>query len=94
MASWLLIFIVKSDSLPAKHFGVGVHDIQRLFEAAILNKANYFTVKGRHIIPVFMQNCDSRQMTDALLTEYIKEKGNLIISIIVIGKWAGRSVWW
>lgn len=40
---------------------MGVHDIQRLFEAAILNKANNFTVKGRHIIPVLVQNCDRRR---------------------------------
>lgn len=40
---------------------MGVHDIQRLFEAAILNKANNFTVKGRHIIPVFVQNCDRKK---------------------------------
>lgn len=47
-------------NLPAEYFWVGVHDIQRLFEAAILNKADYFTVQGRHIIPVFMQNCNRR----------------------------------
>lgn len=35
-----------------------VHDIQRLFEGAILDMANNFTVKRRHIIPVFVQNCD------------------------------------
>lgn len=40
-----------------------VHDIQSLFEAAILNKANYFTVKGRHIVSVFVQNCDRRENT-------------------------------
>lgn len=49
------------DCLPAEHLWVSVHDIQRLFEAAILNKANDFTVKGRHIIPVFVQNCGRRE---------------------------------
>lgn len=54
---------------------MGVHDIQRLFEAAILNKANNFTVKGRHIIPVFVQNCDRRKDTcQTLLYYYIKGK--------------------
>lgn len=40
---------------------MSVHDIQGLFEAAILNKANYFTVKGSHVIPVFVQYCDRRR---------------------------------
>lgn len=39
---------------------MGVHDIQGLFEAAILHKADDFTVKGRHVIFVFMQNYDRR----------------------------------
>lgn len=44
---------------------MSVHDIQGLFEAAILNKANYFTVKGSHIIPVFVQYCGrKRQKTE------------------------------
>lgn len=50
--------VVNINSLPSKNFGVGVHDIQRLFKAPILNKANYFTVKGRRVIFVFMQNYD------------------------------------
>ncbi len=54
-------------SLPAEHFRMGVHDIQRLFEAAILNKANDLTVKGRHIIPVLVQNCHR---------EHIQQKHN------------------
>ena len=46
-----------SDScLPAEHFWVGVHDIQRLFKAPILNEADNFTVKGRQVVPVLMQN--------------------------------------
>lgn len=55
---------------------MGVHDIQRLFEAAILNKANYFTVKGHHIIPVFVQNCDrgDKQIAEPSLVMHIKEK--------------------
>lgn len=55
---------------------MGVHDIQRLFEAAILNKANYFTVKGRQIIPVFVQNCDrggDKQIAETSLVIHIKE---------------------
>lgn len=49
--------------LPAEHLWMDVHDIQRLFEAAILNKANYFTGKGRHIVSVFVQNWDKRRHT-------------------------------
>lgn len=44
--------------LPAKHFCLGVHYIQSFLKAAILNKANYFTMKGCDILPVFMQNCN------------------------------------
>lgn len=51
---------VSTNNLPAKNFGVGVHDIQGLFETPILNKADDFTVKGRHVIFVFMQNYDTR----------------------------------
>lgn len=58
------------DRLPAEHLWMGVHDIQRLFEAAILNKANDFTVKGRHIIPVFVQNCDRRDGRHVLNTAH------------------------
>lgn len=57
---------VSTDSLPAKNFGVGVHDIQGLFEAPILNKADDFTVKGRHVIFVFMQNYDTRDAQQQL----------------------------
>lgn len=38
-----------------------VHDIESLFEAAILNKANYFTVKGRNVVSVFVQNYNRRE---------------------------------
>lgn len=38
-----------------------VHDIESLFEAAVLNKANYFTVEGRHVVSVFVQDCDRRE---------------------------------
>lgn len=57
---------VSTNSLPAKNFGVGVHDIQGLFEAPILNKADDFTVKGRHVIFVFMQNYDTRDAQQQL----------------------------
>ena len=41
-----------------------VHDIQSLFEAAVLDKANYFTVERRHIVSVLVQNCQRRENTD------------------------------
>ena len=43
---------------------MSVHDIQSLFEAAVLSKANDFTLKGRHIFPVILQNWDRRENTD------------------------------
>lgn len=47
---------------------MGVHDIQGLLEAAILNKADDFTVKGRHVIFVFMQNYDTRDAQPEIKT--------------------------
>lgn len=55
-----------TNSLPAKNFGVGVHDIQGLFEAPVLDKADDFTVKGRQVIFVFMQNYDTRDAQQQL----------------------------
>lgn len=64
---------VNTNSLPAKNFGVGVHDIQRLFKAPILDKANYFTVKGRQVIFVFVQNYDTWDAKpDIKVTKYIQ----------------------
>lgn len=64
----------RAKSLPAKNFGVGVHDIQGLFEAPILDEADDFTVKGRRVIFVFMQNYDTRDAQQQLKWPHASRK--------------------